>query len=134
MLSHLSHLSPLIVAANVGIMLFFSAAVAPTIFVVLPQEWASAYVRSFFPKYYLFLSLTTAAAAALAAVPSLQLGLAGCAFLFFFSRFWLTPQINRARDEKQAHTFKALHFLSVALNMLQLAFFIWVLVVSVRAA
>ena len=130
----LTHLSDFIVAANVGIMLFFSVAVAPTIFIVLPQEWASAYVRSFFPKYYLFLGLTTAAAAALSATPSVQIGLAVCAFLFFLSRFWLTPRVNRARDEKQAQTFKALHFLSVALNMLQLVFFIWVLVISVRAA
>ena len=130
----LTHLSDLIVAANVGIMLFFSVAVAPTIFVVLPQEWASAYVRSFFPKYYFFLGLTTAAAAALSATPTMRIGLAVCAFLFFFSRFWLTPRVNRARDEKQAQTFKTLHFLSVALNMLQLVFFIWVLVISVRAA
>ena len=130
----LTHLSDLIVAANVGIMLFFSVAVAPTIFVVLPQEWASAYVRSFFPKYYLFLGLTTAAAAALSATPSMRTGLAVCAFLFFFSRFWLTPRVNRARDDKQVQTFKTLHFLSVALNMLQLVFFIWVLVISVRAA
>ena len=130
----LTHLSDLIVAANVGIMLFFLVAVAPTIFVVLPQEWASAYVRSFFPKYYLFLGLTTAAAAALSATPTMRIGLAVCAFLFFFSRFWLTPRVNRARDEKQAQTFKTLHFLSVALNMLQLVFFIWVLVISVRAA
>ena len=132
----LTQLSDLIVAANVGIMLFFSVAVAPTIFVVLPQEWASAYVRSFFPKYYLFLGLTTAAAAAaaLAATPATRIGLAVCAFLFFFSQFWLTPRVNRARDEKQAQTFKTLHFLSVALNILQLVFFVWVLVISVRAA
>ena len=132
----LTQLSDLIIAANVGSMLFFSVAVAPTIFVVLPQEWASAYVRSFFPKYYLFLGLTTAvaAAAALAATPTTRIGLAVCAFLFFFSQFWLTPRVNRARDEKQAQTFKTLHFLSVALNMLQLVFFIWVLVISVRAA
>ena len=132
----LTQLSDLIIAANVGIMLFFSVAVAPTIFIVLPQEWASAYVRSFFPKYYLFLGLTTAAAAAaaLAATPATRIGLAVCAFLFFFSQFWLTPRVNRARDEKQAQTFKTLHFLSVALNMLQLVFFIWVLAISVRAA
>lgn len=130
----LTHLGELIVAANVGIMLFFSVAVAPTIFVVLPQEWASAYVRSFFPKYYLFLGITTAGAAALAATPLMQTGLAACALLFFFSRFWLTPRINRARDDKQEQTFKTLHFLSVALNVLQLAFFIWVLVLAVRAA
>ena len=130
----LAHLSELIVAANVGIMLFFTVAVAPTIFVVLPQEWASAYVRSFFPKYYLFLGITTAVAAALAATPLMQIGLAACALLFFFSRFWLTPRVNRARDEKQTQSFKILHLLSVVLNMLQLAGFVWLLVVRVRAA
>lgn len=130
----LAHLSEWIIAANVGIMLFFTVAVAPTIFVVLPQEWASAYVRSFFPKYYLFLGLTTAAAAALAATPFTQLALAVCALLFFFSRFWLTPRVNRARDEKQTQTFKTLHFLSVALNLLQLVLFIGILVLRMRAA
>ena len=130
----LAHLSEWIIAANVGIMLFFTVAVAPTIFVVLPQEWASAYVRSFFPKYYLFLGLSTTAAAALAATPPTQLALAVCAFLFFFSRFWLTPRVNRARDSKQTQTFKTLHFLSVALNLLQLVLFIWILVLRVSAA
>ena len=130
----LAHLSTFIIAANVGIMLFFTVAVAPTIFVVLPQEWASAYVRAFFPKYYLFLGLSTAAAAALAATPVLQLSLALCAVVFFFSRFWLTPRVNRARDEKQTQTFKTLHFLSVALNLLQLALFIWILAMRLRAA
>lgn len=130
----LTHLSDLIVAANVGIMLFFTVAVAPTIFVVLPLEWASAYVRSFFPKYYLFLGVTTAIAAALAGTPLLQGSLALCALVFFFSRFWLTPRVNRARDEKKPQVFKTLHFLSVALNLVQLALFIWILVVSLRAA
>ena len=130
----LAHLSTFIIAANVGIMLFFTVAVAPTIFVVLPQEWASVYVRAFFPKYYLFLGLSTAAAAALATTPVLQLALAVCALVFFFSRFWLTPRVNRARDEKQPQTFKTLHFLSVALNLLQLVLFLWILAVRLRAA
>ena len=130
----LAHLSTFIIAANVGIMLFFTVAVAPTIFVVLPQEWASVYVRAFFPKYYLFLGLSTAAAAALAATPVLQLALAVCALVFFFSRFWLTPRVNRARDEKQPKTFKILHFSSVALNLLQLVLFLWILAVRLRAA
>ena len=40
-----------LVSGIVGVMIFFSVTVAPTIFKVLPQEWASAYVRQFFPKY-----------------------------------------------------------------------------------
>ena len=130
----LPYLSDLIVAANVGIMLFFSVAVAPTIFMVLPAEWSSAYVRKFFPKYFLFLGITTALAAALASGRLTQAGLVTCAVIFFFSCFWLTPRINRARDDKRGRTFNVLHYASVGLNVLQLAIFIWVLVTSLRAA
>ena len=130
----LTHLSDLIVAANAGIMLFFTVAVAPTIFVVLPQEWASAYVRSFFPKYYLFLGVFTAIAAALAGTLAAQGSLAAVALVFFLSCFWLTPLVNRARDNHQGRLFKQLHTLSVTLNVLQLAVFVWILVKSLGAA
>jgi hypothetical protein len=46
----LNLISLYIVAAMVGIMVFFTIAVAPTVFKVLPAEWSSKYVRSFFPK------------------------------------------------------------------------------------
>jgi Domain of unknown function (DUF4149) len=129
----LQQLSDLIIAGNVGIMLFFTVAVAPTIFMVLPAEWSAAYVRKFFPKYFLFLGITTSLAASMAATQLAQIGLWLCAAVFFFSCFWLTPRINRARDNKQSGAFKTLHYSSVALNMIQLAVFIWLLVRSVRA-
>ena len=129
----LTQISDLIVAANLGIMVFFTVAVAPTIFVVLPQEWASAYVRSFFPKYYLFLGLTTAGAAALAGTLLAQGSLVAVALVFFLSRFWLTPQVNKARDNHQNRRFKQLHALSVGLNLVQLAVFVWLLVKSMGA-
>ena len=128
----MAQLSDFLVAANIGIMLFFSVAVAPGIFKILPAEWAAKYVREFFPKYYAFLGITSSIAALLAREPIWQLSLAVCALLFFFSRGWITPQVNRARDEKQMRRFNTLHWLSVALNMLQLIFFIAVLVVSMR--
>ncbi|MBC7608945.1 MAG: DUF4149 domain-containing protein [Polaromonas sp.] len=126
--------SDLITAANVGIMLFFSVAVAPTIFMVLPPEWSAAYVRKFFPKYFLFLGITSTVAAALHNVPLVQASLGVCAAVFFFSVFWLTPRINLARDNKAAKTFKLLHYTSVGLNLVQLAVFVWILVKSVLAA
>ena len=130
----LTHISDLITAANVGIMLFFSVAVAPTIFMVLPPEWSAAYVRKFFPKYFLFLGITSAIAAALHNVPIIKMALAGCSLIFFFSVFWLTPRINLARNNKQEKQFKLLHYTSVGLNLLQLVIFIWVLAKSVMAA
>ena len=129
----LTHISDLITAANVGIMLFFSVAVAPTIFMVLPPEWSAAYVRKFFPKYFLFLGVTSAVAALLHSAPVVQYALAACAVVFFFSVFWLTPRINLARDNKQEKSFKLLHYSSVGLNLVQLTVFIWVLVRSAMA-
>ena len=130
----LTQISDLITAANVGIMLFFSVAVAPTIFMVLPPEWSAAYVRKFFPKYFLFLGITSTVAAALHDLPLVQLSLALCAVVFFFSVFWLTPRINLARDSKQMKKFNVLHYTSVGLNLVQLAVMIWILVKSVLAA
>ena len=130
----LTHFSDLVTAANVGIMLFFSVAVAPTIFMVLPPEWSAAYVRKFFPKYFLFLGITSAIAAGLHNALVVQIALAACAVVFFFSVFWLTPRINLARDNKQEKSFKLLHYSSVGLNLVQLAVFIWVLVRSAMAA
>ena len=121
------HLSNLLLAGNVGIMVFFTVAVAPTIFTALPPEWSAAYVRKFFPKYFFFLGVTTAAATATASGEITQAALLACAVVFFFSCFWLTPRINRARDEKRASEFKVLHWLSVGLNMAQLITFIWLL-------
>ena len=130
----LTQVSDLIIAANVGIMLFFSVAVAPTIFIVLPAQWSAAYVRKFFPKYFLFLGVTSAMAAALHQLPLAQISLGLCAAVFFFSVFWLTPRINLARDNKEEKTFKVLHYSSVGLNLVQLAVMIWLLVKSVLAA
>lgn len=126
--------SQLILAANIGIMLFFTIAVAPTIFTVLPQEWAAKYVRAFFPKYYAVLGITSAIAAAFEANQIHRYALAACAIFFFISQWVITPAVNRARDAGREHSFKSLHRLSVAINLLQLIIFIWVLYADIKSA
>lgn len=113
-------LGELMVAAVVGVMLFFSIAVAPTIFKVLPENWAAVYVRAFFPKYYLSLGLVALAAGGLLDDRLSAWLTWGCAAAFFISRSVLTPAINRARDAGQPLRFQALHITSVAINVLQL--------------
>lgn len=130
----LTQISTLIIAANVGIMLFFSVAVAPTVFKVLPPEWAGAYVRKFFPKYFLFLGVTSAVAAGLHNWPVAQIMLSVVALLFFFNCFWLTPRINAAKDHQTIKIFDLLHYTSVGLNLVQLAAMIWLLAKSIPAA
>jgi FtsH-binding integral membrane protein len=121
------YFSNVLIAGNVGIMVFFTVAVAPTLFTVLPPEWSAAYVRKFFPRYFFFLGLTTAAATLSAFTPTRQAALLACTVIFFFSCFWLTPRINRARDGQKSAAFKRLHWASVGLNMAQLVTFVWLL-------
>jgi hypothetical protein len=122
------NLSLYLVSAMIGIMVFFTIAVAPTVFKVLPQEWASKYVRNFFPKYYAFLGALSGIAAFFA-TDTLSMGLlALCAALFFLSLWVLTPAINRASDQQKKNQFRILHGLSVVMNFIQLAIFIYIIV------
>ncbi len=120
------NLSLYLVSAMIGIMVFFTIAVAPTVFKVLPQEWASKYVRNFFPKYYAFLGAVSIIAS-FAASDTFTMGLLVlCAALFFLSLWVLTPAINRASDQGQKKCFGILHGLSVVVNFIQLAIFIYI--------
>lgn len=121
-------LASLLVAAVLGVMLFFSVAVAPGIFKVLPAEWAGRYVRAFFPKYYLVLGLVSTAAAALAEPPRVALILGICAGLFALSLWVLTPATNRATDAGRRRAFAWLHGSTIAINLVQIGLFIWTLV------
>lgn len=127
-------LSQLIVAGIVGVMLFFTVAVAPFIFRVLPQEWASVYVRAFFPKYYAVLGGVTFFAAIFEPDPYARAIYIVCGGLFLASLVLLTPQINKARDSDRKRLFGALHGLSVLINLVQLGLFIWMLWATARTA
>jgi hypothetical protein len=50
-----------------------------------------------------------------------------CAVLFAIAQFILTPAINKASDNKDKKRFGLLHGLSVAINVLQLGIFIYIL-------
>lgn len=118
-------LSKYLVAGIVGVMIFFSVAVAPTIFKVLPQEWASAYVRQFFPKYYFVLGFSCLIAGFFAESFQLEIIAFVCATLFAISLWILTPAVNKAKDENNTKKFNALHGLSVAVNMVILVTLIY---------
>lgn len=119
-----------LIASMVGIMLFFTVIVAPTVFKVLPSEWSSKYVRNFFPKYYATLGIVTLVSAFFEQNSLPQLLLVICAMLFAFSLFFLTGLINDAKDVGRSKIFHVLHGLSVAINLTQLAIFIYILVLS----
>ena len=119
-----------LLGALLGSMLFFAAIVAPTVFHALPGDAAGPFLRRLFPRYYLWglvLALLCTLLAQLAAAPvAVSLGCAVISLLFVYTRQWLVPQINRARDRQLAGDeaatalFRRLHLQSVSINLLQL--------------
>ena len=119
-----------LLSAMIGIMLFFTVVVAPTVFKVLPVEYSSKYVRNFFPKYYATLGLVTIVSAFTAPNGNSQLLLAICAALFAFTLFYLTGKINLAKDEGKSRQFHILHGLSVVINLFQLIAFLYLVITN----
>jgi hypothetical protein len=117
-----------LISGMVGIMLFFTIVVAPTVFKVLPVEWSSKYVRNFFPKYYTCLGLVTTVCIFTAPNGAHNILLAICALLFAFTLLYLTGKINEAKDQGHSRRFHLLHGASVVINLFQLIAFIYLLV------
>ena len=49
------YFSTFLIAGNIGMMVFFTVSVAPTVFTALSSQWSAAYVHIFFPKYFLLI-------------------------------------------------------------------------------
>ena len=122
-------LASALAAASVGAMLFFSAAVAPTVFQALPAEQAGGFLRALFPKYFLVNGVTGVVAASLAfrPLPGALLFIGGAALIAL--RFAVVPAINKARDAMLAGddlarpVFARWHRLSVVVNVAAMALF-----------
>ena len=115
-----------------GGMLFFPVVVAPIVFTSLPEVEAGQFLRSMFPRYYLFMIFFSVLAFGLyqyAAGTTVNVSATVC-LLVALSTLWvrqsLVPRINDARDAQlagdtdAAAKFDRGHKLSVAINMLQL--------------
>jgi len=119
----------------VGVIVFFSAIIAPTVFKTLDEKSAGVFLRAFFPKYYLFAIVIGLAVLALIMIFNIQMSnilyiaIVSMTILSIISRFMI-PIINNARDmgEKGKQKFNRLHALSVSLNVITLViglFFIY---------
>lgn len=125
---HTNLLSLYLVSGMLGIMLFFTITVAPTVFKVLPQEWSSKYVRAFFPKYYVFMGIFSFVSAFLNETQIHTYLLIFCTILFLISLFILLPAINRSSDNQNRKYFALLHGATVIINFIQFGIFIYILV------
>ena len=119
----------------IGVIVFFSAIIAPTVFKTLDEKSAGVFLRAFFPKYYLFAIVVGLASLALIMIFNIEMSnilyiaIVSMTILSIISRFMI-PMINNARDmgEKGKQKFNRLHALSVSLNVITLViglFFIY---------
>ena len=119
----------------IGVIVFFSAIIAPTVFKTLDEKSAGVFLRAFFPKYYLFAIVIGLASLALIMIFNIEMSnilyiaIVSMTILSIISRFMI-PIINNARDmgEKGKQKFNRLHALSVSLNVITLViglFFIY---------
>ena len=111
----------------VGSLIFFSIVVAPNVFISLDQKSARKFIRSIFPKLYLysfFISITIALLV-IYHETIYSLIFLMVSFGFLFSKIFLVKWINDVSDVKQKTSqqiqkFKILHSLSVLIFITQI--------------
>ncbi|WP_237213490.1 DUF4149 domain-containing protein [Falsiroseomonas oryziterrae] len=116
------------VAFLLGGMVFFAALIAPLVFRVLPADHGGRFIRTLFPRYYLWvLGMAGGAAVALLPLSSIDAGIMFVvAGLAWWLRQVLMPRINALSDKAKAgdaaaqREFDRAHRLSVAANLLQM--------------
>ena len=128
----LEQIANFIIAAILGIMVFFSFVVAPVTFTALNEENSRKFIRKIFPFYY----NVNFVLCVLVTIIYLFLKIFNINFylvlfvtiLFFISNYILMPLINKYRDNNQDKKFKYLHFISVAINFIQILILIFLLI------
>ena len=119
----------LITGMILGFMIFFPIVVAPSVFKNFNEKQSSLFLRSFFPKYYLFGIITSLIGIFISALEKDFIIIFSLSIIFLgfvFSRQYLTPLINKAKDEIVKSNnlskvkFERLHRFSVIINILQI--------------
>ena len=123
-------------AALAGTMIFFVSVITPTVFKTLSNEYSSKFLRSIFPRMFLFgfiLSFLSAIVSIYSGYFFEFYGLTIVSILFLLNRNLITPRINFYRDreiegdEKAKKYFKLLHLLSVIFFILNFVIIILLL-------
>ena len=108
---------------SLGIMLFFSFVIAPTVHKFLPTAQSGPYIRKLFPIYYIL----NAALALGSLIAIAYLRVFNAIFyanviilvLFALCYFYLMPTLNKQKT-KDNRKFKIMHGISVAINIVQI--------------
>ena len=117
-------LSVLLPGITIGVILFQTVVVAPTVFKSLGAELASPFLRAIFPRLFLFVAFCGFASCTerFFSNHELNFGLfsALVTVIFMLICFFLVPMTNKAKDNKNDGLFRGLHSLSVALTLVVL--------------
>ena len=120
-------------------MIFFSAVVSPSVFASLNSKGSSRFLRTIFPRMFLFGFVISLIALILTILSnnlfnSIVLVIIGLSFLI--NRNYLTPLINNFRDQElegdtnATSKFKTMHLLSVALFIMNFFLLITTIVIN----
>ncbi len=115
----MSNLITLLCGLVAGTIVFHSAIVAPTVFRTLGERDASVFLRTIFPKFFLFLTFINVINFFLALIDG-QFGvmmMAAISAVLMGIAYGIIPMTNRSRDEGLQQRFAKLHRVSVLLTV-----------------
>ena len=125
----------LITAAILSFMIFFPIVVATSVFKVLDEKQSSKFLRIFFPKYYLFGLVLSLTGLIIAIFDKNNMSLIVFILIiigFLFSRQFLMPIINKAKDNNNEKKFNILHRVSVLINFIQISLCVFLLIIFLK--
>ena len=123
----------------IGSMIFFMAIVSPSVFATLSTNASSKFLRTIFPRMFLFGFIISILSLIFTVISENFLNsilLIIIAISFIINRNYLTPKINNLRDrelegdEKASSSFKKMHLGSVLLFMLNFILLISILIIN----
>ena len=105
-----------------GVILFQTGIIAPSVFKILKPENAGPFLRSIFPKLFMFVAILSSAGLILSLISGTDISIYVYAFSLIFMSicYYIVPMTNQARDSGDDKTFRNLHTISVVLTMLVL--------------
>ena len=123
----------------IGSMIFFMAVVSPSVFATLSTNASSKFLRTIFPRMFLFGFIISVIALIFSVLSSdlfNSIVLVIISLSFLINRNYLTPLINKFRDQelegdsKAAKNFKIIHLLSVLLFVINFTLLILVVILN----
>ena len=128
-----------LVTILIGSMIFFMAVVSPSVFATLSTNASSKFLRTIFPRMFLFGFIIALLSLILSYISANNLNsilLVIVAVSFIINRNYLAPKINNLRDkelegdQKASSNFKYMHLLSVLLFIFNFIILVSIVIIN----